>query len=476
MIEISFNNRTLDYVDPKKIDLGERYRTNYGDMAEMVADVRERGIITPITLILKEAVKGEIENLGASDPSLPYLLMAGGRRLQAALEVGLEKIPAQIYRHTLTELELRIIELHENLMRKNFDFREEVESKARIHELLVGKYGEKFSTAADAPGVSLRDTAALIGVSPAVMSQDVRLAKAMKENPELAKATTKSEAFKMYDQLVKKEAMAEMSRRQRAKKIQSDIDTQKKVILNSYQVGSFFEGVKKVKDGIINLVEIDPPYAIDLTKVKKDGDTEHYNEIDPAFYEGFMRETFNEAYRCLTEHGWMICWFGPDPWFESIYQWIVEAGKPEAMSVDDWIRSGRGFKLRRMPALWTKRSGQTQQPAYNLANAVEYFFYARKGDPGIQRQGRINIFEYAPVAPKKKTHPTERPIEMMEDIYTTFTREHATIMIPFLGSGNGILAAANRNMTAFGWDLSKEYKEAFDIEVMTGEFRKWKSY
>lgn len=472
-----FKDRALNYIKPTDVDFGDRFRANYGDMAEIVADVKERGIITPITVVAKIALtEEEIETLGGTEAEKPYLLMAGGRRTKAALEAELEKMPAQLYYHVLSELELRITELHENLIRKNFDFREEVEAKARIHELLVGRYGEKMSTATDAPGISLRDTAAIIGVSPAVMSQDVRLAKAMKENPELAKASTKTEAFKMYDQMVKKEAMAELARRQKLKKVENDEGTEKRLISQSYMIGNFFEGVKKVKEKTVHLVEIDPPYAIDLTNVKRDGKTEDYNEIDPAFYEGFMREAFNEAYRCLVDHGWLLCWFGPDPWFEPIYQWIVEAGKPDSMEVGDWIRSNRGFKLRRMPAVWTKRSGQTQQPAYNLANATEYFYYARKGDPGISRQGRINVFEYAPVSSKLKDHPTERPIEMMEDIYTTFTRENATIMIPFLGSGNGILAAANRNMTAFGWDLSEAYKDAFDVEVATGKFRKWKSY
>jgi site-specific DNA-methyltransferase (adenine-specific) len=472
-----FKDRTLNFINPSDIDFGARARENYGDMAEIVADVKERGIITPITVVAKEPLSAEeLDTLEASDPEKPYLLLAGGRRTKASLEVGLEKMPAQIYYHVLSELELRITELHENIIRKNFDFREEVDAKARIHELLVGRYGEKMSTAIDAPGVSLRDTAAIIGVSPAVMSQDVRLSKAMRENPDIAKASTKTEALKMYDQMVKKEAMAMLAERQKRKKVVSDEAAERKLIVQSYMIGNFFEGVKKVKDKTVNLVEIDPPYAIDLTNVKKDGQTDDYNEIDPAFYEGFMREAFNEAYRCLTDHGWLLCWFGPDPWFNDIYQWIVEAGKPEGMEVEDWTRSNRGFKLRRMPAVWTKRSGQTQQPAYNLANATEYFFYARKGDPGINRQGRINVFEYAPVSSKLKDHPTERPIEMMEDIYTTFTRENATIMIPFLGSGNGILAAANRNMTAFGWDLSKAYQDSFSVEAMTGPFRKWRSY
>jgi DNA modification methylase len=220
-----------------------------------------------------------------------------------------------------------------------------------------------------------------------------------------------------------------------------------------------------------------------LKEVKKEGDTDDYNEINPAHYEAFMRKVFEEAYRVMSDHSWMICWFGPDPWFEPMAQWIEEAGmpsQPEGLSWEDhrknWLKSKKGFKIRRLPGVWVKPNGQTMQPSKYLAHCTEFFYYARKGDPSIVRQGMNNSFQYSPVPAKKKIHPTERPIEMIQDLLKTFGRPGNTVMVPFAGSGNTLLAATNSEMVPFGWDLAQAYKDAFSIRVSTETFKQWRSY
>ncbi|GAI47119.1 unnamed protein product, partial [marine sediment metagenome] len=66
------------------------------------------------------------------------------------------------------------------------------------------------------------------------------------------------------------------------------------------------------------------------------GDT--YNEISKLSYVGFIEATLDECYRIMNDNAWLIMWFGPEPWFQEMYAMIWTAG----------------FKVRRMPALWTK--------------------------------------------------------------------------------------------------------------------------
>jgi DNA modification methylase len=94
-------------------------------------------------------------------------------------------------------------------------------------------------------------------------------------------------------------------------------------------------------------------------------------------------------------------------------------------------------------------------PESILANNYECFFYVRKGYPSITRQGRANVFSYKTVPAQRKVHPTERPIELIQDILQTFCWEGARLMVPFAGSGNTLLAASNLGLTAFGYDLSE---------------------
>ena len=116
------------------------------------------------------------------------------------------------------------------------------------------------------------------------------------------------------------------------------------------------------------------------------------------------------------------------------------------------------------------------QPNIYLGNSYEMFYYARKGDAQLNMPGRGNSYDYKPIAPANKKHPTEKPIEMYMNIYYTFVDYGSHILIPFLGSGNGILAASNIDMKAFGFDLGKEYKNEYVLKVNDSLPPEYKSY
>jgi DNA modification methylase len=104
-------------------------------------------------------------------------------------------------------------------------------------------------------------------------------------------------------------------------------------------------------------------------------------------------------------------------------------------------------------------------PSIRLANSYEMFFYCWKGQPALNKAGRSNDFHFSPVPPSQKTHPTERPIELMRELYETFAFAGSRVLIPFLGSGNGLIAAHQLGMSAVGFELSKAYRDSFLVKV-----------
>lgn len=169
----------------------------------------------------------------------------------------------------------------------------------------------------------------------------------------------------------------------------------------------------------------------------------------------FVSAVLKHCYRVMNDHSWLIMWFGPEPWFEPMYEAITKAG----------------FKTRRLTAIWKKGNapGQTYQQSMYLGNAYENFYYCRKGDANIAKQGRSNIFDFDPVAPSNKIHPTERPIELMEEILSTFTWEGSRVFVPFAGSGNTLIAADNAKMKPIGFDLSQDYKDGYITRLLRKE-------
>ena len=70
------------------IHIGERFRKDYGDMAQFKHSIKTKGLITPIAVGLTDKLKME-----GLDSTKPYTLLAGGRRTQACIELKHTTIP-----------------------------------------------------------------------------------------------------------------------------------------------------------------------------------------------------------------------------------------------------------------------------------------------------------------------------------------------------------------------------------------------
>jgi site-specific DNA-methyltransferase (adenine-specific) len=164
----------------------------------------------------------------------------------------------------------------------------------------------------------------------------------------------------------------------------------------------------------------------------------------------------------MSANSWIVIWHAKE-WYNTIQE--IVSTIPELAANDSTI------------GIWYKGAvGQTNSPNIYLASCYEPFIYIRKGSPSIVRQGRSNVFAYKPVPSAKKIHPTERPVELIQDVMQTFCWDGARCMVPFLGSGNSILAASNLGMTAFGWDLAQDHKNGYIVRVSESRPGSYKSY
>ena len=426
----------LSIIPLSSILVGERFRKDYGEIKDLANSIKQNGLIQPLAVY---------PNPEPSNPPT-YILIAGGRRYEALKSLETTEVPVRIYDRQIDELELRTLELAENFYRKDLEWKEQVKLQRQIHDLQISIHGKKVSKSPDDPGWTLKDTAELVGVSAQSVQKDVQLARAVEAAPELFEsAKNKSEAAKILKSVGEDMIKQEMLRRAKA----APTAQAKQNLIDNYIVGDFFAQAAKLTDETFNFAEIDPPYGIDLKNVKRDGKTEHYNEVDKNEYEDFLRRVLTESYRLMSDHSWLVLWFAPEPWFETCYDLLISTG----------------FKTRRICGIWTKPSGQSKRPETNLANSYEMFFIASKGSPVLIKQGRSNIFNFSPVPHQHKIHPTERPLELIQELLSTFCNPGARILVPFAGSGTTLLAAQSLNMTAVGFDLSKEYKDRYIIKV-----------
>lgn len=458
----------LENIHRDLIDVGVRARIDYGVLDDLVGDIKDNGLIQPLA-VLDKSKSTQLEELAEElNESKPFLLLGGGRRFEATKRAGLDILPCRVFERDMSADEVKIIELHENLYRKDLDFKEEVKLKKRIHDLQVKLKGEKIGRSLDSEGHSLRDTASMLGQSSSTLSRDLQLARMIELDPDLANSKNKSEALKKLEKIKRGMALDELEKRRKAKEESTNTgfenawEAKRKKVDDSYIIGDFFKHVADLPDGAFDFVEVDPPYGVDLKSRKKQGTvtTSDYNEVDMKEYGTFMKNTLRECYRVMKPNSWIIIWFGPEPWFHLMSEWMRDAG----------------FQFARIPGIWSKGTGQTMQPQYYMGNSYEMFFYARKGNPGLIKQGRANVFNYRPVPAQKKIHPTERPVEMMREILDVFCPTHGSVLVPFAGSGNTLLAAANRFTPAVGYDLADTYKKEFSFRVYQEIPTQYRSY
>lgn len=425
----------LSVIPTEQIEEGVRFREDYGDLTDLVHSIRTQGLINPISVHR------------ISDTN--YLLIAGGRRLRACKEAGLLAVPVRIFTNPLTELELRVLELAENVQRKDMGWAEEAKLKREIHTLQQKIHGVPAPGPTATGGWSHEDTAAMLGVSRSNVSQAIALAENMERFEsviDFGALKTAKEAASKINLISEALVRQELVKRAEQKKATGSFT---QLLSDSFVLGDAIAGMQAMEDASFDCVILDPPYGIDLDKVKKANDCETYTEVEQEEFLIFMEKVLRETYRLQKENTFCICWFGIEPWFEYIYK----------------LARDIGYEGNRIPGVWIKPNGQTLNPTQQLATAFEPFFIFRKGSPVLAKPGRINVFSYAPVPPQKKRHPTQKPMELAEEIIQTFSFENSKILVPFLGSGVDILAAAQHKRYATGFDLSAEHKGGFLQEV-----------
>lgn len=443
---------------PSEVIVGERFRTDNDLSEEFLDSIRVKGILQPIT------INGS------------RVLVAGGRRLAAALLLKLPSIPAVI-RETAGELDLRECELIENLARKDFNWSDRIRLVNRIHELGVEKHGEKWSQ---------QKSADLLERSVGLVNRQLQLSKALKQFPQLLGCKSEDEAVKLYRKLGEAVLVKHLVKQQQARTASEgsvpDGDEQSgaggeesqdnagpsripleaplgvrlaRNAANGYRIGDALVGMDQIVEDNptpnFGLIEVDPPYGIDLKEAKK-GDSAGlsvYNEVDREAYPAFLQEVCSRLDRLTpTSNTRVIFWFGTE-WYDAVYSALTK----------------NNFHVDPIPGVWIKPAGQTASPDTYLARCYETFFIAWKGKPPIRQRGRSNVFDYNPVPAAQKYHPTQRPLELMQELLVTFCYPGQVVLIPFLGSGATLRASYTTGNPALGWDLEGSYKDSFIAQV-----------
>lgn len=393
-----------------------RWRKEMGDVRELAESIRTKGQIHPILL--------DRDNN----------LVCGGRRLAACITAGIPVKAA--YTDQIDPLVLRELELEENLRRKAFTPGEEVLAVQELHNLKVQQHGVAVSGRQG--GWTIAQTAALVGKTSGSVINDLQLAAAVEQFPELRKATKKNAIAK---------AMKGMERLQESI---AGIAKHEAGIANNQERYKIYKGdsipyMKGLKDGSIDILFTDPMYGIDADKTAigvggvTGGLTSAGFSIDdsaePAIK--FLQVLAAESFRFTTDKAHGYIFVGPE-FFTFVRKLFCDAG---------WMAYPK-------PIIWIKgTSGQCNAPHAWPSSCYEMAIYIRKKDSRLVKEGQPDWFECQVVNPAVKVHPYEKPLGLLRNLLERVCYPGQTLYDPCMGSGASVEAALEQRLFVIAGDM-----------------------
>lgn len=465
-----------------KIGLSMRARKDYGNISDLQSSIHSDGLLHPIlvqhipTDVKTATHQEDIDNMQSLlKQGYEYRVIAGGRRFTAMNNLY-KKYPsmyASIVVHCLSKPYISedypAYERVENFYTKPMIHGEYLKNLAMFHRFMLEKKGEKRTSSEG--GHSIQATADMLEKSRATVSKHLKTIRTAEHlNLDVEKMTSQKQIDNAINAAIK--VAKGVVRKQEINNGTTSLDQFKQKILASYKVGNTLEMIKAVPDNSISFIECDPPYAIDLEHNQQANHLDDYHEWTPRKFVANMHALFRQFHRILKPGGWFICWHSSKHTF--VLKQIIE-GLSVTSATHLMLESGivnfeythpDQFKVIDIAGLWTKPGGQTLQPSRQLCSTYEPYLYGYKmPDGSLNKQGTANSVIYNSVPAAHKIHRTQKPDRLYRELINTFCPIGETMLVPFLGSGQSIISAYQTHRIAYGFDLSKEYKNKFSILI-----------
>lgn len=212
-----------------------------------------------------------------------------------------------------------------------------------------------------------------------------------------------------------------------------------------YNVDSI-QFMKQMEEGSVSLVVTDPPY-----KTITGGNSDGANSKRPQGMLDGNRKLFKHQKLKISE------------WMCGLYRVLKDGSHcyimTNSLNMEEMLTESRkaGFKLHNI-LVWEKNNCTPSQ--FYMKNC-EYVLFLRKG-----RAKWINDIGGSKTVHKfnniigKKTHPCEKPIELLKFYINNSADEDTVVFDPFMGTGSCGIACKELGVDFIGCELDKEY---FDI-------------
>ena len=221
------------------------------------------------------------------------------------------------------------------------------------------------------------------------------------------------------------------------------------------RLGDCLEVMKTIEDNSIDAIITDPPYGTTACKwdsvIDFDLMWEQLNRIikPNGAIVLFGSEPFSSALRMSNIKNYKYDW----KWDKVIGSGFQVAKYKPMMRSEDVCIFGTGGRVNYYP-IKIKRDKPIKGYAVNnsLSNPLAN---ADKTVRTYTHKNPTNILEYRKV--KGTVHPTQKPLELMEYLIKTYTKDDEMVLDFTMGSGSTMVACVNTNRNGIGIEMDENY-------------------
>lgn len=136
-----------------------------------------------------------------------------------------------------------------------------------------------------------------------------------------------------------------------------------------------------------------------------------------------------------------------------------------------YIELGRRYGFKHyIPLVFRKNfSAQVLKANMKIVGCCEYGLVLYKDKlPKFNNHGNMimNCFDWPRDTKTPKIHPTQKPVPLLERLIEIFTDPGDVVIDPTAGSGSSLLAAANLNRRAYGFEIKKNFFRMAQEKIM----------
>ena len=401
-------------IDSITVDRPARQRTEVGDVKDLADSIKRNGLINPI-VITRDGV-----------------LVAGERRLTACRSLGWTSIPVQ-FTDDLSSDALYLLELEENIKRKDLSWQDEVKAVAHYHQLRA-ETEEGWTQAA---------TAKELGVTNATISNKLLVAGHMND-PAVAEAQRFSVALGLVNRKIERAKVLEIDKLAGGHatapvvdmpELEVDIPPIKVDDITPSPIrfgcADFCEWVEgKMTGGPFNFIHCDFPYGVEYGERGTAYSKEKAQVVD-AYDDSFSTyEKLLDALARMDERGGIASQCHLMFWF-SMYHYTYTVERLEGM----------GWTVFPFPLIWHKsdNTGMVGDTQRHPRKTYETALLAWKGDRKLVRPKAASFSNGAERATRR--HISQKPESVLEHFFAMLVDESTVMLDPTAGSGTALRVA-----------------------------------